>query len=158
MQIRIDVAPWRGVPESLARGTCQFGIAFDSVPRRHFAYEPLFRETQQLCCGTPHPLYGQRIREPAVLSDAAFVLTRDDEPEELTKFRNQYVLGSHAAVRVEDLREVARLIQFGIGVGFLPTAVASLAAQGRLWPLLAGPLLAGPLLPDRCCRATSSTS
>ena len=139
--IRIDVAPWRGVLESLARGECQVGVTFDSVPREHFQYEPLFRETQQLYCGARHPLYGQRFREPAALAEQAFVLTRDDEPEDLTRFRQRFGLGGNAVGHAEDLHEVARLVQLGIGIGFIPTVVAELARPGRLWPLLGIPLL-----------------
>ncbi len=141
VEIRIDVAPWRGVLESLARGECQIGITFDSEPREHFQYEPLFRETQQLYCGARHPLYGQRFREPASLAEQAFVLTREDEPEDLTRFRHRFGLGAHAVGRAEDLHEVARLVQLGIGVGFIPTVVAEQVAKGRLWPLLGIKLL-----------------
>ena len=127
VEIRINVAPWRGVLESLSRGECQIGITFDSVPREHFQYESLFRETQQLYCGARHPLYGQRFREPAVLAEHAFVLTREDEPEDLTRFRQRYGLGANTVGHAEDLHEVARLVQLGIGMGFIPTVVAELA-------------------------------
>ncbi len=134
--IHVEVAAWPRVLEGLGDGLCQIGVTFDSGPRATLIYEPLFRETQQLYCGTSHPLYGQRVRDPAILSGEAFVLTNEDEPEDLRRFRLRFSLGGHAAGHAEDLNEVSRLIQLGIGIGFMPTVVAEPVGERRLWPLL----------------------
>jgi DNA-binding transcriptional LysR family regulator len=141
VEIRLDVAPWRAVLESLVAGECQIGVTFDSGPRTGLHYEPLFHETQQLYCAESHPMYGQRIREPALLAEEWFVLTEMDEPEDLRKFRLRYGLGGNVAGYADDLQELHRLIRLGIGVGFMPTVVAEQPRMRGLWPLLAPALL-----------------
>ena len=134
--IHVDVASWPRVLEALSDGLCQIGVTFDSGPRATLQYEPLFRETQQLYCGPAHPLYGQRVRDPAILCNEAFVLTNEDEPEDLRRFRMRFGLGSNAAGHAEDLNEVSRLIRLGVGIGFMPTVVAEPFGEQHLWPLL----------------------
>ncbi len=136
LEISIEVAPWRDVLEALIANKCDAGVTYDSGPRPQLRYEPLFRETQQLYCGRSHPLYGKTVLDPSTLSHEHFVLTHGDEPEDLEKFRQRYGLGRHTCGHAEDLHEVSRLLQLGIGIGFLPTVVAQPIGPERLWPLL----------------------
>jgi DNA-binding transcriptional LysR family regulator len=141
VEIRIEVAPWRDVLEAVIGNECDVGVTFDSGPRPQLRYAPLFRETQQLYCGRYHPLFRQVIRDPASLSQEQFVLTHGDEPEDLERFRQRYGLGRNTCGHAEDLHEAARLIQNGIGIGFLPTVAAKPIGTDRLWPLLSPPTL-----------------
>jgi len=141
VEITLKVSPWREVLEAVGTNQCDIGVSYDSGPRPQLRYEPLFRETQQLYCGRSHPLYGQSIRDPSVLSQEQFILTHGDEPEDLERFRHRYSLGRHACGHVEDLHEAVRLIELGIGIGFLPTVVARPGGPGRFWPLLNPELL-----------------
>jgi DNA-binding transcriptional LysR family regulator len=136
VEITLEVAPWRDVLEAVTANQCDIGVTYDSGPRPQLRYEPLFRETQQLYCGRSHPLYGQSFREPSSLSQEQFILTHGDEPEALERFRQHYSLGRNTCGHAEDLHEATRLIELGIGVGFLPTIVAKLGGVARLWPLL----------------------
>jgi DNA-binding transcriptional LysR family regulator len=136
VEITLQVSPWRDVLEAVAANQCDIGVTYDSGPRPQMRYEPLFRETQQLYCGRSHPLYGQTISDPATLSHEQFILTHGDEPEDLERFRHRYSLGRNACGHVEDLHEASRLIELGIGVGFLPTVVAKPGGTARFWPLL----------------------
>lgn len=141
VEIKLDVSPWRAVFEALSQGKCEIGVTYDSGPRSDFQYEPLFRETQQLYCGASHHLYGQQLREPAIIGGEPFILTNEDEPEELQRFRMRFNLGTASAGQAQDLHEASRLIELGIGIGFLPTIAAELRTTKRLWPLLSTPLL-----------------
>ncbi len=141
VEITIAVAPWREVLESLLAHECDLSVTYDSGPRPQLQYEPLFRETQQLYCGRSHPLWGETFRDPAGLAQQRFILTQGDEPEDLERFRQRYGLGHNACGHAEDLHEAARLIQLGIGIGFLPTVVAAPSGLERLWPLLSPTVL-----------------
>ncbi|MEX1154633.1 LysR family transcriptional regulator, partial [Parvibaculum sp.] len=138
--IHIDVCPWREAIEALKSGEAEIGIACDSAPDKRLCYQPLMKEVQQLYCGAGHPLHGLTFTDPAALADRAFVLTGADEPDELTRFRTRYGLGQHAGGVAENLHEARRLIEAGVGLGFLPTGVAALA-DAALWPLLPEALL-----------------
>lgn len=142
VEIRIDIAPWRRVLEGVRSARATVGVACDSRPNPSLAYQPLVVESQQLYCGRAHPLFGTIVKRPESLREEAFVLTGDDEPEELAGFRTTHQLGRRAGASVETLHEARKLIQMGFGIGFLPTSVAEAPeAADPLWPLLPGELL-----------------
>ncbi len=141
VEIRLDIAPWRTVVASVKSGEVDIGIACDSAPSEDMFYEPLLAETQQLYCGPTHRLFGEAPRHPREFVDDQFVLTGQDEPEELEHFRRRFGLGRRAGGFAETLHEVKRLIQLGIGIGFLPTVVAEADGTDRLWPLLPADVL-----------------
>lgn len=137
VEIRLDIAPWRDVVLSVKDSSADIGIACADVANPELCYRPLIREWQQLYCGREHPAFGNGTCEPEDAADEIFVLTGKDEPAELTNFRQRYGLGERAGGSAETLYEVKRLIQIGIGIGFLPTAVAADAVEaGELWPML----------------------
>ena len=136
------------VVKSLYAGEVEIGIACDSAPISDLHYVPLIKEVQQLYCGRNHPLYGRSSVRPAELVKEPFILTGDDEPEELERFRRRFGLGTRVGGFAENLHEVRRLIELGVGIGFLPTCVVGdipgAGEGGRLaglWPLLPEELL-----------------
>ncbi|WP_072395204.1 LysR family transcriptional regulator [Hyphomicrobium sp. CS1GBMeth3] len=142
VEIRLDIAPWRDVVLSVKDGSADLGIACDSVTSPELRYRPLMREEQQLYCGKAHAAFGKTSCDPEALAKEVFVLTGEDEPAELTSFRQRYGLGEYVGGSAETLHEVKRLIQIGIGIGFLPTVVAQDAvAADELWPVLRPDLL-----------------
>lgn len=142
VEIRLDIAPWRDVVLSVKDGSADIGIACDNVTSPEFDYRPLMREWQQLYCGKSHPAFAKGVRDPAALADEVFVLTGEDEPAELTSFRQRYGLGERVGGAAETLHEVKRLIQIGIGIGFLPTVVAADAVAAKeLRPMLRADIL-----------------
>jgi DNA-binding transcriptional LysR family regulator len=144
VEIHLEVAPWRDVVKSLRLGEAEVGIACDSAPSEGLCYEPLMKEVQQLYCGRGHPLFGRSIALPSDLADEPFVMTGKDEPEELERFRRRFGLGRRAGGFAENLHEVKRLIELGVGIGFMPTCVVETAERAEnFWPLLADDLLPG---------------
>jgi DNA-binding transcriptional LysR family regulator len=103
------------------------------VPKADLHYQWICKESQQLYCGSGHVLYGTKISDPIVLGNEPFILTGLDEAEEVASFRLRYGLGNKVKAVSEDLSEVKRLIQCGIGIGFLPTPNAG--DEKSLWPL-----------------------
>lgn len=136
VELRLEVAPWRSVLRGLLEGEADLGLTCDSAPTLDLDYVPLMRETQQLYCGPDHERAGQQANHPAELRDLGFVLTGQDEPDELAHFRRRYGLGARMAGRAETLGEARRLIELGVGIGFLPIGLG-----GALSPLLPEALL-----------------
>jgi DNA-binding transcriptional LysR family regulator len=137
VEIRLDIAPWRDVVLSVKEGRADIGIACDSATNPELRYRPLMRECQQLYCGKTHALFAKGLYPPEAVANETFILTGEDEPAELTNFRQRYALGERIGGSAETLHEVKRLIQIGVGVGFLPTVVATEAVEaGDLWPML----------------------
>ncbi|PZQ10391.1 MAG: LysR family transcriptional regulator [Ancylobacter novellus] len=134
--MRLDISPWRAVVRSIETGDADVGVACDSAPSAALRYEPFLTETQQLYCGSTHRLFGSEPTDPSAFADEHFVLTGRDEPEELTVYRRRYGLGVRVSGATETLNEARRLIDLGIGIGFLPTGVAESIPGPTLWPLL----------------------
>ncbi len=137
IRIELRVSPWREVLDALERGEAEIGVGYDSTVRSSLTYEPLFVETQQLYCARSHPLFGHKIAKLSELQEEGFVLTGADEVETLTRLRQRYRLGTVISGIAEDLHEAKRLIELGVGIGFLPTLAADdLVRKERLWALL----------------------
>ncbi|MBS0251997.1 MAG: LysR family transcriptional regulator [Proteobacteria bacterium] len=137
VEIRFDISPWRDVVLSVKDGSADIGIACVAATGMELNHRPLMREWQQLYCGKAHPAFGAAPVSPESIADETFVLTGEDEPAELADFRHRHRLGERSGGSAETLHEVKRLIQIGIGVGFLPTVVAAEAVEaGELWPML----------------------
>jgi len=135
--IHIEVAPWREVIAALKSGEAEIGIACDNAPDAALCYQPLMREVQQLYCHKAHALYGMTVPQPADLAAEPYIATGLDEPQELANFRQRYGLGKRVGGYAENLHETKRLIELGVGIGFLPTCTAeTLDRDGALWPLL----------------------
>ncbi len=157
VEIRFDIAPWRDVVLSVKYGSADIGIACDVVAGTELRYRPLMREWQQLYCGKAHSSFGAAPNAPEAVAEEIFVLTGADEPAELADFRQRHRLGERSGGSAETLHEVKRLIQIGIGIGFLPTVVAAEAVDtGGLWPMLHPDIL--PTYPVHLITRDSSLS
>ena len=142
VEVRLDIAPWREVIRSVASGDVEIGVACDSAPSADLRYDLLTREVQQVYCGRGHPLHGKGPMSPAELAGEAFILTGADEPEDMARFRRRYGLGTRVSGLAETMSEALRLVSLGVGVGFLPTAIAGQAPwNGQLAPLLPASML-----------------
>ena len=132
----IEVDTWDAIGRALLRGEADIGLAPARFQHAQLRYDTLFREVQRPYCGRSHPLYGRRVAKPAALAGYGFVLTGDDEPDDLTKFRLRHGLGRRLAGVSEHLEEAKRLALAGVGICFLPEEFARPEVRaGRLWPL-----------------------
>jgi len=138
VRLKISTIPWEAAVNSVLDAETDIAVVYQRVPKAELHYQWLCRETQELYCGPSHKLYRTKIADPTALSDEGFILTGLDEAEEIASFRLRYGLGNKVKAQSEDLSEVRRLIQAGIGIGFLPTLNSGAAAnQSALWPLFA---------------------
>lgn len=135
VEVKIEIAPWRQVLQSVRDSRVILGVACDSRLSEELSYRPLIYESQQLYCGSAHPLFGKAPMNPEMLIDERFVSTGEDEPDQLLQFRRTYGLGRRSCGTAETLHEARKLIGMGFGLGFLPTVVAD-ASDEALWPLL----------------------
>lgn len=137
VQISIDICTWDAVAGSLLREVSDIGFS----PVRHFRadleYNLLFEEVHRPYCGSGHPLFGRTFDDPSELRDEPFVLTGNDEPDELTAYRITHGLGSRIAGLSDSPEEAMRLAKLGFGICFLPDGLAAEAvSQNQLSPLL----------------------
>ena len=136
VEIAIEVSTWDAVRRALLRNEADLGVAPARFFHPELQYQPLFRERHRPYCGRPHPLFGREILSAPELSRYAFILTADDEPDELTRYRLRYGLGAEVVGWSENLDEAKRLALLGIGICFLPEGFAAPeVAEERLWAL-----------------------
>jgi DNA-binding transcriptional LysR family regulator len=136
IEIKLDVAPWRLVVDSLKAGDVELGIGFDDGLDSDLLKVPVLHQIQQLYCGPDHPLSGQPPIEPAQLINEHFVLT-NDEPRPYGQYRRRYGLGQQVGGLADNLQERMWLIELGMGIGFLPKPIVEASTfANTLWPLL----------------------
>ena len=136
IRLNISIYPWEEGVNRVVDMEADAAVVYHAVPKAELDYQWLCRETQHLFCGPTHKLYQSTIADPMTLSAEDFILTGRDEAEEVTSFRLRYGIGNKVKAISEDLSEVKRLIQAGLGIGFLPLGNAvSPADQPPLWPL-----------------------
>lgn len=139
VEFAIEVGTWDAIGRALLRGEADIGLAPARFQHSQLRYDLLFHELHRPYCGRGHPLFGQRVRDPAALADQGFVLTGADEPDDLTKYRLRHGIGRRVAGLSEHLEEAKRLALAGVGICFLPEEFARAEVrEKRLWPLTAG--------------------
>ena len=133
MEFIIGVSAWRVVESMVLRSEVDVGIAPTRFFNSGLRYVALCREQHQIWCGRDHPMFGHTVSDLRDLRSERFVLTAADEPDEITGFRLRFGLGQATGASSEYLEEALRLIRNGVGLGFLPDAMAfPLRDQGLL--------------------------
>jgi DNA-binding transcriptional LysR family regulator len=136
VEIKLDVAPWHLVLQSLAAGEVELGIGFDGETGEGLTKIDVIDQVQQLYCGPAHRLFGQPPTDPSLLRHEPFVVT-NNEPLQYGQYRERYGLGSRIGGVADNLQERMWLIQLGMGIGFLPKPVVDASTFATaLWPLL----------------------
>jgi len=137
IEIRLDVAPWRAVLESVQRREVELGIGFADSHDDRLVCILVTEQPQQIYCGPKHPLFGKPPVAPARLEEDPFVITQD-EPKPYVRFREHHGLGRQVGGFADNLQERMWLIQLGMGIGFLPQPIVDASSfSAHLWPLLA---------------------
>lgn len=136
IEIRLDVAPWRVVLESLQRREVEIGVGFSDTADDKLIYMKLTEQVQQIYCGPKHPLFNKPPVMPGRLESEPFVITHD-EPKPYVRFREKYGLGRNIGGFADNIQERMWLIQLGMGIGFLPKPIVDASHfSSTLWPLL----------------------
>jgi DNA-binding transcriptional LysR family regulator len=136
IEIRLDVAPWREISDSLKKGEIELAIGFADELDDNYLFIPITKQPKQLYCGSKHRFFGKPRVSRAVMEAEPFVVTRD-EPLPYIRYRDRYGLGRCIGGFADSLNERMRLIQLGMGIGFLPKPIVeSSNFASVLWPLL----------------------
>jgi len=136
VKLDINIVPWEGIARAVLRNQVDIGIAPISVKFGELRYDYLFSEIHCLYCSNTHRLSGQAIKNFSQVVNEPFVLTGNDEPEQLTKFRLKHNLGHQLAGISSHLEEAKRLTLIGAGICFLPEGyTVNEVEAGLLWPL-----------------------
>ena len=136
IELDIEIVPWEAIPKALLRNSIDIGIGPINSKHAELQYDLLFKESHRVYCGSNHPLFGQSVSRFKDLSKYKFVLTGNDEPEKLTKFRIKNNLGHHIGGISSSLEEAKRLTLSGAGICFLPEGfTVSEVNNNSLWPV-----------------------
>lgn len=136
VELDISIVPWEGIPKAILSNQVDIGIAPVSIKYPELKYDLLYRESQIAYCSNNHYLYGKKITDFTKLAEDMIILTGNDEPEQLTKFRLKYNIGHHIAGISSHLEEAKRLTVIGAGICFLPEGFTEIERKnGQLWPI-----------------------
>jgi DNA-binding transcriptional LysR family regulator len=136
IELDIEIVPWEAITKALLRNSIDIGIGPISSKHAELQYDLLFKENHRVYCARDHPLFGKSISRFKDLSKHKFVLTGNDEPEKLTKFRLKNHLGHHIGGISSSLEEAKRLTLSGAGICFLPEGfTVGEVKNDLLWPV-----------------------
>lgn len=136
VELEINIVPWEGISKAVLRNEVDIGVAPASTKYLELRYDLLFRENHIAYCGRSHHLYGKTIHDCNELSQEKIILTGNDEPEQLTKFRLKYNIGHQIAGMSSQLEEAKRLTLIGAGICFLPEGLTEIEVKNeQLWPI-----------------------
>lgn len=125
---------------SVTLGNCTLGIS-DGVIPPHLEAREIFRERFGLYCSAIHPLAGHRDVSDSALRDEPFIgFTADvlggKHMGDVTAYRARASIGQRVRGQSSFVTDVRRMIEMGLGIGFLPQHLAApFEKSGQLWRL-----------------------
>ncbi|KIC11980.1 hypothetical protein RA19_05000 [Leisingera sp. ANG-M1] len=140
VELEILLATTADVIRMVELGTATFGICDGVIPKGFTSLE-LVNERFGLYCGAGYHLAGRTGLAPMDLRGEPFIgFTADvlggSHMGDVTAFRARASIGQHVRGQSSHVNEVRRMIECGLGIGFLPTHLADpFAARGSLFRL-----------------------
>jgi DNA-binding transcriptional LysR family regulator len=140
VDLEISVTTTAAIIQAVELGTCTCGISDGVIPDSLRSRE-FVRESFALFCGMSHPLAGRRDVTDADLRYQPFVGFTADvlggaHMGDVTAFRAKASIGQRVRGLSSYVNEVRRMIECGLGIGFLPVHLAEAQLkEGKLWRL-----------------------
>lgn len=140
VELEVLVATTADVIRMVELGSATFGLCDGVIPSR-LSSSTLLDESFGLYCAADHPLAGRSDLAPVDLRGEPFIgFTADvlggSHMGDVTAFRARASIGQFVRGQSSNVNEVRRMIECGLGIGFLPTHLAALHVnQGRLFRL-----------------------
>ncbi|MDA7966952.1 LysR family transcriptional regulator [Ruegeria sp.] len=140
VELEILVATTADVIRMVELGSATFGVC-DGVIPKGLTSSTLVNERYGLYCGADYHLAGQTGLAPIDLRGEPFIgFTADvlggSHMGEVTAFRARASIGQYVRGQSSNVHEVRRMIECGLGIGFLPTHLADpFVAKGSLFRL-----------------------
>lgn len=140
VDLEITIETTAKILRAVALGTVTLGITDGTIPDGLEARE-LLRERFGLFCGRNHPLNGRRDVSNRDLRAEPFIGFNADvlggkHMSDVTAYRAKASIGQRVRGQSPYVNEVRRMIELGLGIGFLPLHLAEpFVARGSLWRL-----------------------
>ncbi|QGX99587.1 LysR family transcriptional regulator [Roseovarius faecimaris] len=140
VDLEITIETTEKILRAVTLGTVTLGITDGTIPDGLEARE-LLRERFGLFCGRNHPLYGRRDVSISDLRAEPFIGFNADvlggkHMNDVTAYRAKVSIGQRVRGQSPYVNQVRRMIELGLGIGFLPLHLAEpFVAKGSLWRL-----------------------
>tara|TARA_B100000767_G_scaffold205320_1_gene192128 strand:+ start:6665 stop:7588 length:924 start_codon:yes stop_codon:yes gene_type:complete len=140
VDLEIKIASTEQVLRSVSLGAVTIGISDGVIPSQLASYE-LLKEKHGLYCGSDHRFAGRAKISDAELRTEPFVNFTADilggkHMGDITAYRAKASIGQHVRGHSSFVSEVRQMIEWGLGIGFLPIRSAEpYVKTGQLWRL-----------------------
>ena len=140
VDLEISVVTTAAIISAVELGTCTCGISDGVIPTK-FKSREFVRESFALFCSGTHRLAGKRELSNTDLRNEPFVGFTADvlggaHMGDVTAFRAKASIGQRVRGLSSYVNEVRRMIECGLGIGFLPLHLAEPHTEnGKLWRL-----------------------
>lgn len=126
-------------------------------PNTKLEFEELLQESVSLVCGRSHPFFGRKVVRPSELKEEQFISLSKKSPtgKLIRDYLTELELDIEPAISTDNVETVKKMVEFGLGVAFLPDMVTSndVACSGEPAGRLAR-IAVGPPLTRTIVRAT----
>jgi len=127
--------------EALLANQVDLALLADPRVDKRLRYETLFEEQVSIVASRAHPFFGRETLRREELERAAIVSLSPQTPTGtlVRKYLDRLGVQVEPVVSTEDVETVKRMVEMGLGVGFLPDMVTARDAvsrsnpDGRLW-------------------------
>ena len=113
--------------EALLANQVDLAILADPRVDKRLRYETLFEERVSLVVGRTHPLFATTSMKPAQLAGHQIVALSPQTPTGaiIARWLDRHRIELEAVVSTEDVETVKRMVEMGMGIGFLPDMVTA---------------------------------
>lgn len=137
------------VMDALLSDRVDLALIANPPPDRRLRQETVVEERVSLVCGRSHPYFGRKAIRPSELKGQDFVALSPESPtgDLVTKYLARLGVSVEPVVSTQNVETAKKMVEVGLGVGFLPDMVTSTEVAcepepehpGSLWRIEIGP-------------------
>lgn len=137
------------IMEMLHSNRLDLALVANPRPDRRFVQETIIEERVSLYCGSGHPLHGAAGLSPQELGNLQYISLSTKSPtgQLIREYMSELGVDTEPTVTTDNVETVKKMVEFGLGVAFLPDMVTEEvlpeggAPSQSLWRVNIGPPL-----------------
>jgi DNA-binding transcriptional LysR family regulator len=137
------------IMELLYSNRLELALVANPKPDRRLDQQTIIDERISLFCGREHPLHGRSALSPQELNRLQFISLSAKSPtgQMIREYMTQLGVDAEPVVSTDNVETVKKMVEFGLGVAFLPDMVTGVAEvnsdenNSLLWRISVGPPL-----------------
>jgi DNA-binding transcriptional LysR family regulator len=140
VDFQVDVLKSKEIQQLLLQKIPALGIGINQTHHPKLNYHTLINQKYALFCSDQHPLYHENIQSIEQIKGHGFISFQSEQlnnpASPLNEVRESILKNNRLLVTTNNMDEVIRFIQNGIGIGLLPKNIIEKSQKQRLFKQL----------------------